>query len=168
MPLCYTPQFLNHLKKVSETEITSNMWGDRALPNDLPVTKEGFLNNLLVTFSRLWLKNLRSLLPFMFRFSIPHGPKVSWYILVRIPKLALTSCPHMNATVFGTKLIMELMVSMKSVCSTSSTGLCTEATNNMMCNCTFLSYWSSRGKISFAPINIPTNGESLGVVIGCF
>ena len=38
-----TPQFLTHLKQVSDTEITYNMWGDFELPNDLHVTKEGFL-----------------------------------------------------------------------------------------------------------------------------
>ena len=43
MPLCDTPQLLTHLKKVSDTEITSNMWGDFEMPNDIHVTKEGFL-----------------------------------------------------------------------------------------------------------------------------
>ena len=90
--------------------------------NDLHVTKEGFLKNMLVDFRRLWLKNPRSLISFVLRLSIPHRPKVFRYILVRILTFALTSCPPMNSAVFGTKLIMELRVLIKYVCSNSSTG----------------------------------------------
>ena len=32
----------------------------------------------------------------------------------------------------------------------------------------FFSYWFISGKLSFALVNLPTNGESVGVVIGGF
>ena len=64
----------------------------------------------------------RSILPFMLRLSIPYGPKVFWYILDLVPRLAFTSCPPMNSAVFGAELIIELRMSIKSVCSNSSMG----------------------------------------------
>ena len=82
--------------------------------------------------------------------------------------LVLASWPPMKSSNFGTELIIELMVSKKSMSSTSSKGWYPKTTNNVMCPHTFLSYWSSHGKLSFTPINLPTNGESWGVVIGEF
>ena len=70
--------------------------------------------------------------------------------------------------VFGTELIIELIISMKSMCSTSSTGGYNEATNIVVLPRTFFSYWLIRGKLSFTPMNLPTNGEYIGVVIGGF
>ena len=104
----------------------------------------------------------------MLRLSIPHGPSVFRYILLRIPRLALTPCPPINSADLGTEVIIELRVSVKFACSTSSTGWYTDATNSVMWPRILRSYKSNGGKHSFTPINQPTNGESCGVVIGAF
>ena len=145
--------------------MTSSMFGDLNLLKDIHVKKEGFVKKLLDIFSWLWLKNPGSLLLFMLRLSVPHVPKVFQYILDLVPRLAFTSCPPMNFTVFVTELIIELRMSMSSVCSNSSTGWYTEAMNNVVLTRTFLSYWFICGNLSFTPKNLPTNGESIGVVI---
>ena len=126
------------------------------------------MKKLLDIFSWLWLKNPRSFLPFMLRLLIPHGPKFFWYILDLVPRLAFTSSPPMNFSVFGTELIIELRMPMNYVCSNSSTGWYIEATNNVVLPLTLFSYWFIHGYLSFTPMNLPTNGESIGVVIGGF
>ena len=73
-------------------------------------------------FQLVVTENPKSLLPFIFRLFIPHGPKVFPYILDIIPKLEFTSCPPMKLAFFGTELVMLLRMSMNSVCSSSSTG----------------------------------------------
>ena len=73
-------------------------------------------------FQLVVTENPRSLLPFMLRLLITHGPKVFRYILDLVPRLAFTSCPPMNFSVFGTELIIELRMSMNYVCLNSSTG----------------------------------------------
>ena len=40
--------------------------------------------------------------------------------------------------------------------------------NNVILPRTFFSYWSIRGNFSFNPMNLPTKGDSIGVVIGGF
>ena len=148
--------------------MTSSMWGDLILLKYLHVTKDSFLKKLLDIFSWLWLNNLISLLPFMLWLSIPHGSKVFWYILDLVPRLEFTSCPPLNFSVFGTELIIELRMLMKSVCSNLSTWWYTEATNNVVLPRTFFLYWFIHRNLSFTLINLPTNGESIGVVIGGF
>ena len=74
----------------------------------------------------------------------------------------------MNFAVFGIELIIELSMSMNSVCSNSSTGGYIDATNNVVVPRTFFSYCFIRVYLSFTPMNLPTNGEFIGVVIGGF
>ena len=57
---------------------------------------------------------------------------------------------------------------MKSVCLTLSTGRYTEATNIVVLPRTFFPYWFICGKLSFTLMDMPMNGESIGVVIGGF
>ena len=114
------------------------------------------------------MKKPRSLLPFMLRLLITHGPKVFPYILDLIPRLTFTSFPPMNFSVFGTELIIALRMSMNYVCLNSSTGWYIDATNNVRLPLTFFLYWFIRGYLNFTPTNIPTNGESNDVVIGGF
>ena len=104
----------------------------------------------------------------MLRLSMPHGPSVFRYILLRIPRLALTSCPPINSADLGTEVIITLRVSVKFACSTLSTGWYTDATNSVMWPHILQSYKSNLGKHSFNPMNWPTNRESYGVVIGAF
>ena len=73
-------------------------------------------------FQLILTEKPKSLLPFIFRLLIPHGPKVFPYILDIIPKLAFTSCPPVKLAFFGTEHIMLLRISMNYVCSSSSTG----------------------------------------------
>ena len=104
----------------------------------------------------------------MLQLLIPNGPKVFRYILDLFPRLEFTSCPPMNFAVFNTELIIELRMLMNSVCSNLSTGWYVNATNNVVLPRTFFMYWFIRGYLSFTPMNLPTNGESIDVVIGDF
>ena len=90
------------------------------------------------------------------------------YILDLVPRLAFTSFPPVNFAVFGTELIIELRMSMNSVYSNSPTGLYTDATNNVVLPRTLYLYWFIRWYLSFNPMNVPTNGQSISVVIGGF
>ena len=91
-------------------------------------------------------------------------PRFFCYILDLVPRLSFTSRPPMNFAVFGTELNIELRMAMNPVCSNLSMGYYTEATNTVVLPHTFFLYWFIRRNHGFTLMNLPTNGDSIGVL----
>ena len=106
-----------------------------------------------------------NLLPFLFLLSMPCGPIARQCILSLTPRFAFTSRPPINSADFGIEFISEFNVSLKPLCSVSSTVWYTEDNNSFKYPILLLPHWYKFVKDSLTTIKLPANEDPNRVVI---